>query len=175
MSGVPLTATVAALLTRDLAAFRRSLAAYPDDAAVWAPAAGLPNSAGTLALHVAGNLRHFVGAVLGGSAYVRRREEEFTTLGVPRAELDALLARTAEEVRATLDRLDPAVLGRDVPAPVGGLRVTTGDLLVHLCTHLAFHLGQADAHRRAVTGNPAGIGAMAVREMASARSDAARD
>ena len=170
MSGVPLTGTVAGLLARDLAAFRRSLAAYPDDASVWAPGAGLPNSAGTLALHVAGNLRHFVGAALGGSAYVRRREEEFTARGLSRAELDALLARTAEEVRAALDRLDPAALDRDFPALKRGLRVSTGDFLVHLCTHLAFHLGQADAHRRAVTGDPAGIGAVAVNEMASART-----
>ena len=171
MSGIPLATTVATLLARDLGAFRRSLAAYPDDAAVWAPAAGLPNSAGTLALHAAGNLRHFVGAVLGGSTYVRRREEEFSLRGLPRVELDALLARAAEEVRATLDRLDPAMLDREYPAPAGGLRVTTGDFLVHLCTHLAFHLGQADAHRRAVTGNPEGIGAVALRETASARSE----
>lgn len=169
---LPLATTVSAILARDLGAFRRSLAAYPDDAAVWRPAAGLPNSAGTLALHVAGNLRHFVGAVLGGSTYVRRREEEFATTGLSRGELDALLGRTAEEVQAVLDRLDPAALGRDLPAAAGGLRVATGDFLVHLCTHLAFHLGQADAHRRAVTGDPAGIGAVAVRELASARPEA---
>ncbi len=172
---LPLATSAAAILVRELQAFRRSLAAYPDDAAVWQPAAGLPNSAGTLALHVAGNLRHVVGAVLGGSAYVRRREEEFSTTGVSRAELDGLLARTAEEVRATLDRLDPAALGRDYPTAVGGLRVATGDFLVHLCVHVAFHLGQADAHRRAVTGNPAGIGAVAVRDLASARPEGGRD
>src|SRR5690606_31252503 len=117
----------------------------------------------------------FIGAVLGGSAYVRRREEEFSTRGLPRAELDALLARTAEEVQAALARLDPAVLDREFPVPLGGMRVATGDFLVHLSAHLAYHLGQADAHRRAVTGNPAGIEAMAIREMASARSEAARD
>lgn len=170
-----LATSVAAVLTRELDAFRRSLAAYPDDASVWRPAAGLPNSAGTLALHVAGNLRHFVGAVLGGSGYVRRREEEFTTTGLPRTELDALLARTGEEVRETLARLDPAALGRDFPATHRGMRVATGDLLVHLCTHLAFHLGQADAHRRAVTGNSAGIGAVAMRELASVRPEGERD
>jgi hypothetical protein len=124
---------------------------------------------------VVGNLRHFVGAVLGGSTYVRRREEEFSATGLPRGELDALLARTAEEVRATLARLDPAALGREYPAAVGGLRVATGDFLVHLAAHLAFHLGQADAHRRAITGNPAGIGAVAVRDLASARPEGGRD
>lgn len=172
---LPLATTVATLLARDLAAFRRSLAAYPEEASIWAPAAGLPNSAGTLALHVAGNLRHFVGAVLGRSAYVRHRDLEFSQRGVPRAELDALLARTTEEVQEALARLDPAALDRAFPAPAGGMRVATGDFLVHLTTHLAFHLGQADAHRRAVTGNPAGIEAVGVRELASARAEGSPD
>ena len=44
---------------------------FPDDETVWRTLPGVPNSAGNLALHVAGNLQHFVGAVLGGSAYVR--------------------------------------------------------------------------------------------------------
>ena len=35
---------------------------------IWALPPGLPNSGSTLALHVAGNLRHYVGAVLGGDA-----------------------------------------------------------------------------------------------------------
>ncbi|MDT8341697.1 MAG: hypothetical protein RQ751_09320, partial [Longimicrobiales bacterium] len=66
-----------AILLRDLAALRRELLAYPDESQIWALPPGAPNSAGTLALHMAGNLHHFVGAVLGGEGYVRDREAEF--------------------------------------------------------------------------------------------------
>ena len=75
-------ATTSAVLRRDLAAVRRSVEAYPDDESLWAERSGFPNSGGTLALHVAGNIRHFVGAVLGGSGYLRDRDAEFSRRGV---------------------------------------------------------------------------------------------
>jgi hypothetical protein len=64
---------IAAVLTRELRTIERELNAYPDEEQVWALPPGLPNSAGTLALHAAGNLRHFIGTVLGGGSFVRRR------------------------------------------------------------------------------------------------------
>jgi hypothetical protein len=35
--------------------------------------------------------------------------------------------------------------------------------------HLGYHLGQVDYHRRLVTGNPAGVGAIATTGLPSAR------
>ena len=37
---------------------------------------------------------------------------------------------------------------------------TTGRFLVHLATHLAYHLGQVDFHRRLSSGNGASVGAL---------------
>ena len=53
-----LRTAVRALILRELGAVRRSLEAYPDDASVWAEPPGLSNPGGTLALHVAGALKH---------------------------------------------------------------------------------------------------------------------
>ncbi len=162
-------ARVAALLTRDLQALRRSIDAYPDDALPWRQPPGLPNSAGTLALHVAGNLRHFVGATLGGTGYVRDRDREFAARNLSRAELAASLAAAEADVRQTLERLTAADLQREFPLPLAGHRYATDDLLLHLVTHLAYHLGQVDYHRRVVTGDATPIGAMALPALASAR------
>ena len=74
-----------AILVRELEALKRELAAYPSDADVWATPPGVSNSGGTLALHLAGNLQHYVGAMLGGSGYVRDRAAEFGRHGVARA------------------------------------------------------------------------------------------
>ena len=82
MPATPLPALLGILLRRELAALRRSVEAYPDDASVWALPPGVPNSAGTLVLHCAGNLRHFLGAVLGGDGYRRDRDAEFARRGV---------------------------------------------------------------------------------------------
>jgi uncharacterized damage-inducible protein DinB len=166
---VDLLASMTAILTRDLQALRRSIEAYPDDALPWRQPPGLPNSAGTLALHIAGNLRHFVGATLGGTGYVRDREREFSARDLPRVELAAGLAATEADVRHTLGRLTTADLQREYSLPLAGHRYTTGDLLLHLVAHLAYHLGQADYHRRVVTGDATPIGAMALPALASAR------
>lgn len=149
-------------LLRDLDALAAELAAYPNDASVWAKPAGAPNSAGTLTLHLVGNLRHFVGATLGATGYVRDRDSEFAGAYLPRAELAALIAAARAEVDTTLAGLDLARLDEPFPLTVGGGTLPTGRFLVHLAGHLAYHLGQLDYHRRLVTGDGTGIGAMAL-------------
>jgi len=139
-------------LVRDLDGLAAQIAAYPNDAAVWQPVAGLTNTGGTLALHLAGNLRHFIGTHLGGTSYVRDREREFAARTVPRKEIAAEIAAARDEVDQALRRVTESDLGREFPLAVGGAKLTTGQLLVHLATHFAYHLGQLDYHRRAVTG-----------------------
>jgi hypothetical protein len=155
--------TVRTLLLRDLASFQQQLEAYPDESLVWATPPGIVNSAGTLALHGAGNLQHFIGARLGGTGYVRDRAAEFGRRGVPRAELVAELSRASAAVDSALADLDPAVLPDEHPDSfTNGKRVTIGLLLVHLAAHLTYHLGQVDYHRRLVTGQGAIAGVVGV-------------
>jgi hypothetical protein len=153
---------LALLLVRDLEAARREVAAYADDAQPWRLLPGLPNSGGTLVLHMAGNLRHFIGAVLGGSGYVRDRDAEFAARDLPRSALDAVLAATIGELQHALAGLDPARLDAPLPVAVRGAHPETRTFLLHLGVHLAYHLGQLDAHRRAVTGDATGVDAMAL-------------
>ena len=152
--------TIQAALLRELAAVQRSIEAYPDDASLWALPTGLPNAGGTLGLHLAGNLQHYVGAVLGGSGYRRDRAAEFARRDVPRAELLAELSATITAVERTLPTLSEQSLAQPYPETIGGQTLTTGAFLVHLATHLAYHLGQLDYHRRAVTGDARGVGAV---------------
>jgi len=163
MGDTTLVATLRLVLVRELGAVRRSVEAYPDDASVWAVPAGLPNAGGTLVLHVAGNLRHFLGTVLGGSGYTRDREAEFARRNVTRAELVAEVdAAIAAVERALVPSLDAS---RTYPESVGGRTLRTGDLLLHLTSHLAFHLGQLDYHRRVVTGDSRGVSAIALADL----------
>lgn len=164
-----LAAPVRAVLLRDLAAFRREIEAYPDDDSLWALPPGLPNSAGTLALHVAGNVQHFIGVILGGTGYLRDRAAEFGDRRVARAELLQGLRAAEDAVRGTLDG---RALPEQYPGPIGGagMTVRTDEWLVHLAVHLTYHLGQVDYHRRSVTGSAAGVGAVAITELPSART-----
>jgi hypothetical protein len=160
---------LAAVIIRELKSIERELNAYQTDEQVWQLPPGLPNSGGTLALHAAGNLQHFVGAVLGGSSYVRDRDAEFQRRDVPRSELVEELRRAETSVRETLERIDGATLDGIYPLAVANRRLVTGDFLLHLATHLAYHVGQLDFHRRIVTGNGSGVGAVSPTELASAQ------
>ena len=148
------------LFVRDLIAFRREIELFPDDETVWWTVQGIANSAGTLVLHTCGNIQHFVGAVLGQTGYVRDREAEFSRRGVSRAELIRELSRTIDVVNRTLRSLPAHVAETMYPIPVEGINLRTDVFLMHLPTHLAFHLGQAGYVRHAVTGDGRSVDAL---------------
>jgi hypothetical protein len=158
---------VAGILDRDLRALGREVEAYPDERALWIRVPGINNVAGNLALHLAGNLQYYVGTILGRTGYVRDRPAEFARRDVPRAELlrEIEVARTA--VKAALER--PIDLEADFPESIVGMRVSTGDYLIHLATHFAYHLGQLDYHRRIVTKYDKSIDAVRPSELSSAQ------
>jgi len=136
------------LYRRDLEKLRTEIAAYSDEAAIWKIDGGVTNSAGNLCLHLIGNLNAYIGAELGGSGYVRHRDLEFSTMGTPRDELIRRVNETIDVVDAGLERVTPEKLDEDYPIVVFTDKMTTGFFLIHLATHLNYHLGQINYHRR---------------------------
>ena len=158
--------SVLKVLSRDLGTVLREVELYPDEASLWAQVPGLGNPGGNLALHLAGNLQHFIGTVLGGTGFVRDRDAEFSRRDVPRQEVLEGLRRAEAVVAATLPALTPEQLAGAYPLPIMGATVGTEVFLVHLCAHLAYHLGQLDAHRRVATGQGASAGAQSLQALA---------
>ncbi len=161
---------IGGVLVRDLGAVQRELQAYEHEADLWKLTETIPNSAGTLALHLAGNLRHYIGAVLGNTGYVRDRDAEFSRRNVPRTELKRELDAAIDDVGAVMSRLTDTQMSATFPQAVAGKHCATEDMLIHLATHLTYHLGQIDYHRRLVAGNAASIGAVSPAELRSATS-----
>jgi hypothetical protein len=147
----PIVSAVRAVLLRDLDALAAQIRAYPTEPDPWKTVPGIANPGGTLALHLAGNLRAFVGAELGKTGYVRDRDAEFSTRGLSRAEILTRIAAARLDVDQALARLPDSTLSQPFPQEVGGARLTNGQLLLHLIAHFGYHLGQVDYHRRAVT------------------------
>jgi hypothetical protein len=142
------------VLLRELEAFERELQLFPDDESVWKTVPGVTNSAGNLALHIAGNLQHFVGAVLGNTGYIRDREQEFGRRSGTRAELIGEQHKAADAVRTVLPSLPRGWEAQVYPKPpVADRQIAAGRFLLHLATHAAFHLGQAGYLRRMLTGD----------------------
>lgn len=150
------------LYARDIDTLRVEVELYPEDELLWREVPGLPNPGGNLVLHLVGNLRHFIGAQLGGTGYVRDREAEFATRGLSRTQLQTDISCASRDVMRTLAALHGARLSEPFPLPKYGKSVSAGLWLLHLSTHLTFHLGQLDYHRRVVTGDGKGAGAVSV-------------
>jgi hypothetical protein len=136
------------MLSGDLAALRSEIERFPSEALLWKTLPGVTNSAGNLTLHLTGNLQHFLGATLGGSGYVRNREAEFTRRDLPRATLLQEIDAAREAVSRGLTALSERDLDAVYPLEKDGAPVTTGYMLLRLCRHLAYHLGQINYLRR---------------------------
>lgn len=143
-----LTETLIQLYERDLDKLKTEIGQYSDESDLWKTGGEITNSAGNLALHLIGNLKHFFGAVLGGTGFVRDRDSEFSLTGVPRSELLTGVDETAAIVKETLTKLTDEDLAKDYPIEVFGHRMTTEYFVVHLAAHLNYHLGQINYHRR---------------------------
>ena len=157
--------TLKTMILRELRALDREIAAYPDDDSLWTTPAGAPNSAGNLALHLAGNLRHFIGAALGKTGYVRDRDSEFSAKGLSRDELRAIVADAITELSNAFDTITDAQLNSVYPLPIQERKLEASEFLVHLAVHLGYHLGQVDYHRRLSTSSSESVNTMSVKEL----------
>ena len=140
--------TLRTLFTRDLQKLRKEIEQYKKEENLWKLAEGIANSAGNLCLHLVGNLNNYIGKEIGKTGYVRNRELEFSQKDVSRNELLKKIDDTIQVVNKSLDNLDEKALAREYPILVFEEKTSTEYLLVHLATHLTYHLGQVNYHRR---------------------------
>jgi uncharacterized damage-inducible protein DinB len=136
------------VFNRDLTKLRSEIAAYKHESNLWKVEKDIANSAGNLCLHLVGNLNTFVGAILGNSGYIRNRDLEFSLRDIPKEELISKIDETIRVVDRVLDTLTPEQLQQEYPKLVLEEKTSTEFFLVHLATHLTYHLGQVNYHRR---------------------------
>jgi len=153
------------VITRELKALRREIETYPSEDGLWEVLPGIANPGGNLALHLAGNIQYFLGNVLGKNGYVRNRDAEFGSRDMPRKDLLREIDNAIAAVETGMSQLSEADLAKPYPEAVGGIKSSTGAFLAHFATHLAYHLGQVDYHRRILTGESKTVKAMSVNEL----------
>lgn len=140
--------TLKSLFTRDLNKLKLEIESYSSDAIIWHTEKSISNSAGNLTLHLIGNLNTYIGAEIGKSGYIRNRDLEFSLKNVPRTELINKIEATLSIVEKALDTLTDEQMLSEYPLLVFKEKTSTEFFLVHLATHLAYHLGQINYHRR---------------------------
>ena len=127
---------------------KKEIEKYPDDSSLWLTAEGISNSGGNLCRHLTGCLHHFIGHGLGDTGFERNRPLEFSIKDLPKAQL----FQDIEETKNMLSEVMPSLnMEVDFPSELwGGREMTVRQSVIKLLTHLAYHTGQVNYHRRLV-------------------------
>lgn len=136
------------LFDRDLNKLKNELKAYQSEADIWKVSGGITNSAGNLALHLIGNLNHYIGAEMGNSGYQRDRDSEFSDSNVPRVEILKMIEDTRQIITKALLEFPEDWFSRNYPLEEFGHPMTYEYFMVHLVSHINYHLGQISYHRK---------------------------
>ena len=145
-----LTETLIKLFTRDLNKLKVEINSYKSESNLWVLEKNINNTAGNLCLHLVGNLNHFIGATLGNTGYIRQRDLEFSSKRVLKNEMLKQIDDTILVIKKALKNLPAITLEKEYPIVVFKEPMSTAFFLVHLSTHLSYHLGQINYHRRLI-------------------------
>lgn len=137
------------LFIRDIGKLQKEIQLYSNDSTFWKVENNISNSAGNLAIHLVGNLNHFIGATLGNTGYIRQRDKEFSNKNIPRK----LILEHLEDLKGTIERVILSLTEKDLndEYPINVFNkesMSVEYFLIHLYSHLNYHLGQINYHRR---------------------------
>lgn len=137
------------LFERDLKKLKQEIELYRDDATLWKIENSIKNSGGNLCLHLVGNLKTYIGNGLAQIGYIRQRDLEFSDRNVDRSKLYELIDETMEIVNLGLSKVtDAQLIESNFPMIIWKKETSMAYTLIHIHSHLTYHLGQINYHRR---------------------------
>jgi Protein of unknown function (DUF1572) len=133
---------------RDLNKVKEEISLYRNENDLWTVKDEIQNSAGTLTLHLIGNIKHFIGAQIGFTGYLRNRDQEFSDRNISREKLISEVDEVISIVKKILPTIKDEDFSKEFPVEMYGAKRTTGYIMLSLSTHFCYHLGQINYHRR---------------------------
>jgi uncharacterized damage-inducible protein DinB len=123
---------------------------------IWTRGSENENAVGNLVLHLAGNVRQWIGSGVAGRENVRDRDSEFAARGqISPAELRSLLRTTIDEAVAVIEKLTPERMAETIR--VQGHDVTVLQAVYHVVEHFSQHTGQVIFATKLFTGGDLGF------------------
>jgi uncharacterized damage-inducible protein DinB len=123
---------------------------------VWARGSENENAVGNLVLHLAGNVRQWIVAGVGGAPDTRQRDGEFSARGgnsIP--ELQDRLRGIVTEAAAVIDAATPERLAERVT--IQKYDVSVLEAIYHVVEHFSLHMGQIVFATKMMTGSDMGF------------------
>jgi len=138
------------LFTKDINRLIEEVKSYPDDESLWKVLPGSTNSGGNLVQHLIGNIKTYICNPFGNIGYVRDREAEFSERLFTRGELITTLEELVITLSSSLSRIPKEAMDAAYPREILSMypNQTIECILVHLLSHLSYHLGQVNYQRR---------------------------
>ncbi len=127
---------------------KEEISLYKDEDKIWKVTGEIKNPPGNLCLHMCGNLNHYFGSTLGKTGYIRQRDLEFSKKNVSREELVNGIEETKKMISNLFQKLNENDLKSNYPDNSFGENATIDYVISRLVSHLAYHLGQINYHRR---------------------------
>lgn len=122
---------------------------------IWARNSENENAAGNLVLHLAGNVRQWIGSGVAGLVDERRRDTEFDARGgASPAELTQLLDNRVTQAVDIIRALPAARLTEAITPQ--GYRVTVLEAIAHVVEHFSHHTGQIILLTKMLSGDDLG-------------------
>jgi len=140
--------TLTIIFRRDLLKLKDEIELYQNEETIWLADKGITNSGGNLCLHIMGNLNAYIGVGLAETVYIRKRDLEFSLKNIQRTELIKKIEETILTIEKGLNKITAAQMNNDFPIIIWDKPTGMVYTLVHLATHLNYHLGQINYHRR---------------------------
>lgn len=138
------------LFNRDINRLIAEVKGYPDEDTMWEVMPGTTNSAGNLVQHLIGNLKTYICNPFGNLKYERDRDTEFSARLFSNEEFLVTLQSLAGIVSYSLMKIPKAAMDAVYPREIMSIHPdqTIEYILIHLLSHLSYHLGQINYHRR---------------------------
>jgi len=135
---------------KDLQKLKEEIGLYRSEPNIWKIEKQIANSAGNLCLHLVGNLNTYFGATIGKTGYIRNRDQEFLLKNIPQKELVSMVENTITMLDKVMKSITDDQLKEEYPLLVLKKKTSKGYFLFHLSSHLGYHLGQINYHRRLI-------------------------
>jgi uncharacterized damage-inducible protein DinB len=123
---------------------------------VWARGSENENAIGNLVLHLAGNVRQWIVAGVGGAPDTRERDREFSARGdISIRELTERLRGIVREAAAVIGAVTPEHLAERIV--IQKYDVSVLEAIYHVVEHFSLHTGQIIFATKLLTGSDMGF------------------
>ena len=132
----------------NLESLSEEISMFQNEADLWKLSGSINNTCGNLAIHLCGNLKHFIGFGIGKYEYIRNRDLEFSIKGLSKVDILSEIKSTSDVITPVLEKLTEEDLLKKYDYDFFDEGATINYVLMRLASHFTYHLGQINYFRR---------------------------